>query len=158
MMPPAKPCFRLSLFPAAARVILFLNRQQRWELRTIFHLQNETIHLAAQHRIPANETLSIFYLHPLSRPVANAAESNVIARARTLSLSARSDHVARAVLACAKKRATPLHVLRYARLIRIEGARRPLGIVSDSPRRQPCVVIRAIPIIYPLPHVTGHVI
>ena len=76
-----------------------------------------------------------------------------------LPFAARADDVTRAVLVVAKKRAAAMHAFFLVRLGRIEWRIRTLGIVCDAAFvGQRLVVIRAIPITTPLPHITGHVV
>src|SRR5437016_4032641 len=76
-----------------------------------------------------------------------------------LSLAARADHVARAILVGTKERAAPLYPLPFPRLGGIEGRGRPLGVADRlAGPGQGFVVIRPVPVGAPLPDVAGHVV
>src|SRR5580658_10886635 len=76
-----------------------------------------------------------------------------------LSLASSADHVARAILIGAKKRTSTLRFLWLSGLGRIEGRLWTVGIPRHAVHtRQLLVVIRAIPIARPLPHVPRHII
>src|SRR5580658_1002914 len=76
-----------------------------------------------------------------------------------LSLASSADHVARAILIGAKKRTSTLRFLWLSGLGRIEGRLWTVGITRHAVHtRQLLVVIRAIPIARPLPHVPRHII
>src|SRR5436309_3272325 len=76
-----------------------------------------------------------------------------------LSLAARADHVARTVLIRAEERTAAHGTLWLGGLARVERGLGPLGIASHASRpSQLVVVVGAIPITDPLPHVAGHVV
>src|ERR1043165_6386823 len=86
------------------------------------------------------------------------AKSQVVRAGVRLALTARSRHVASAVLICAKKRTPFLHALGHARLCRVKTVSRPLWIASNLVCRcQRSVVIRPVPVRSPLPNVSGHI-
>src|SRR4051794_19851336 len=76
-----------------------------------------------------------------------------------IALAARTDHVARAELVRAEKRAAAVHALFHAGLGGIERARWPLRIAGDGGARgQLRVVVLAIPVGDPFPDVAGDVV
>src|SRR4029077_13908428 len=76
-----------------------------------------------------------------------------------LALPAAACDVARAILIGAEERAASVHFLFYTGLAGIETVRRPLRIARErSLRNQRLIVVVAIPVAGPFPHVAGHVV
>src|ERR1700743_681317 len=88
-----------------------------------------------------------------ARLLVHAAEADVITCARNLALAAGSNHVPRTVLAGAQKRSPTLHMLGDTGVFRVKSTHRPLGIANHSLRRQLSIVVGAIPVTSPLPHI-----
>src|SRR5580765_2760797 len=76
-----------------------------------------------------------------------------------LTLPATARDVACAILVGAEKRAASVHLLFHAGLAGIETVRRPLRIARErSLRNQRLIVVVAVPVARPFPHVAGHVV
>src|SRR6185437_11806202 len=88
----------------------------------------------------------------------HAAKTEVIAATADFALAARAHHVARAILVCAKKRATAQNTFLLSGLRRIERRIRPPRITRHAAGLGELrVIIRPIPIAAPFPNVTGHI-
>src|SRR6266545_4473410 len=83
----------------------------------------------------------------------------MIAPGGEFTFAPRADHVARAILVSAKKRAAALHALGHARFSGIKTVRGTAGITGDTARGEKrFVVVGAIPIGAPLPDVARQIV
>src|SRR5688572_10308272 len=81
-------------------------------------------------------------------------DSKMVRRSTDIALTARANHVARAVLIGAQEGAAAMDAFHHARFARIERGCRTARVTSDDRgRSQFGVVVRAIPVTHPLPDI-----
>src|SRR5262245_40246452 len=92
-----------------------------------------------------------------STGVADEAKAEMVGARGGLALAARADHVARAVLLGAEKRAAAVHALGHSGLGWIGRRVRAARILRNARARELRVVVRPVPVARPLPDVAGDV-
>src|SRR5580658_2259811 len=143
-----------SYFALSSRSLRSGNCGGYWA-RTISHpCSSEVVRRSRRMQIDNSALLTGGWQH-----VFHAAETEVIRSSAHLAFAPSAHHVARAILIGAQERTSPLSFLPFVRFARVVGRSRALGISRYAGHiHQLLVVIRAIPIARPLPHIPGHII